>query len=181
MSYKKHVYKDKSKKVTARFRLVCIRHLQSGPYHGYITNIPPGLLSAQAIAQIYIARWLIEIFFKQLNPFYNLEGFPSQKDDAVHALNYSALITLLVRQRIEQCLQQIQRNYEKHQNIGEEIVFTLLRLAAVLTCLSATLLAHMLQQAGIERQLLSPTNPLLWEAPGPNKNRDALPEILQKI
>ena len=69
--------------------------------------------------------------------------------------------------------QQIQRNQEKHQNIGEEIVFPLLQLAAVLTCLSATLLAHLLQRAGIKRQLLR-------EAPDPNKKRDALPEILQK-
>ena len=74
--------------------------------------------------------------------------------------------------------QQIQRNQEKHQNIGEEIVFPLLQLAAVLTCLSATLLAHLLQRAGIK--LLSPTNLLLREAPDPNKKRDALPEILQK-
>jgi len=76
--------------------------------------------------------------------------------------------------------QQIQRNQEKHQNIGEEIVFPLLQLAAVLTSLSATLLAHLLQRAGIKRQLLSPTNLLLREAPDPNKKRDALPEILQK-
>ena len=54
--YKKPAYKGKRKKVTARFRSVCIRHLQSGPYHGYITNIPPGLLSAQAIVQIYAAQ-----------------------------------------------------------------------------------------------------------------------------
>jgi len=54
--YKKRAYKGKRKKVTARFRSVCIRHLQSGPYRGYITNIPPGLLSAQAIVQIYAAQ-----------------------------------------------------------------------------------------------------------------------------
>ena len=169
VTHKKRKYKGKRKKVTTRFRLVGIRHPQTGQYHCYLTNIPPSLLSAQAIAQIYAARGLIEILFKQLKSFYNLEGFPSQKEEVVHALIYSALITLLVSQRIEQCLQQIQRNQDAHHKTNGETVFPLLRLAAVLTRLSAKRLADVLQQAGIKRQPLSLTDLLFREAQDPNK------------
>lgn len=146
-----------------------------------MTNIPLTVLSAQAIAQIYAARWLIELLFKQLKSFYQLQAFPSENIHLVHALLYSALITMLVSRRLEQALQQLLRNKEDNAGALEETVFPLLRLAAVLTCLSANLLAAVLHQAGVKRQPLSLTKLILREAKDPNLKRDTIPQILQKI
>ena len=181
VTYKKRKYKGKRKTITARFRLVGIRNPWTGQYHLYITNIALALLSARAIAQVYSARWLVELLFKSLKSFYQLEAFPSQNEHIVHALIYSALITLLVSQRIEQCLRQVLINKEENERTLEETVFPLLRLAVVLTTVSAKLLAAVLQQAGIKRCSLSLTELLLKEAQDPNKKRDTLPQILQKI
>ena len=64
VTYKKRRYKGKKKKVTQRFRLVGIKHPLTGAYHLYLTNIELTQLNAQAIAQVYSARWFIEILFK---------------------------------------------------------------------------------------------------------------------
>lgn len=181
VSYKKRKYRGKRKKVTQRFRLVGIKHPLTGVYHLYLTNIALSQLSAQAIAQVYAARWLIEILFKQLKSFYQLEGFPSKNEHLVHALIYSALITMLVSRHIEQALQQVLNNKQENEHTPQETVFPLLRLAAVLTTISASLLAAILQQAGIKRRPLSLTQLLLKEAQDPNRTRDTLPQILQKM
>lgn len=181
LTYKKRKYKGKRKTVTEHFRLVGIKNPLTGEYHLYITNIAVVLLSARAIAQVYSARWLVEILFKQLKSFYQLEGFPSKNEHIVHALVYSALITMLVSQRIEQGLRQVLINKEGNEHTLEETVFPLLRLATVLTCLSAKLLEAVLQQAGIKRRSLSLTELLFKEAQDPNKKRDTLPQVLQKM
>ena len=181
VTYQKRKYKGKRKTVTQHFRLVGIRNPLTGEYHFYITNIAVVLLSARAIAQVYSARWLVELVFKQLKSFYQLEGFPSKNEHIVHALIYSALITMLVSQRIEQGLRQVLINKEENERTLEATVFPLLRLAAVLTTVSAKLLDAVLQQAGIQRRSLSLTELLLKEARDPNKKRDTLPWVLQKV
>ena len=181
VTYKKRKYKGKRKKVTQRFRLVGIKNPLTGAYHLYLTNIEPTQLSASAIAQVYSARWLIELLFKQLKSFYQLEAFPSQNEHIVHALIYAALITMLVSQRIEQDLRQLLINKAENEQTLEETVFPLLRLAAILSTLSVKLLEAVLQQAGIKRRPLSLTELILKEAQDPNKKRDTLPQILQKI
>ena len=115
--------------VTPRFRLVGIKNPLTGAYHLYLTNIELTRLSAQAIVQIYSARWRIEILFKQLKSFYQLESVPSKNEHLVHALIYSALITMLVSRRIEQLLQQLLHNKKENERALEETVFPLLRLA----------------------------------------------------
>ena len=72
-------------------------------------------------------------------------------------------------------------NKEENEHTLEETVFPLLRLATVLTCLSAKLLEAVLQQAGIKRRSLSLTELLFKEAQDPNKKRDTLPQVLQKM
>jgi len=124
-------------------------------------------------------EWETEILFKQLKSFYQLEALPSSNKYLVHALIYAALITMLVSQRIEQELRQHLTNKEDHERSPEETVFPLLRLAATLSALSATLLATVLQQAGIKRKPLSLTELILKEAKNPNRKRDTLTQILQ--
>ena len=67
---------------------------------------------------------------------------------------------MLVSRRIEQLLQQLLHNKKENERALEETVVPLLRLAAVLTALSAPLLAAVLQQADKTASLEShPTAP----------------------
>ena len=181
VTYKKRKYRGKQRAVTQSFRLVGIRHPWTREYHLYLTNLPVVLFSARAIAQLYAARWLVELIFKQLKSFYQLATLSSHNEHVVHALIYAALITMLVSQRIEQELRQLIAHKEDNERTLEETVFPLLRLGAVLTALSANLLAAVVQQAGIKRHPLSLTKLILKEAKDPNLKRDTLPQILQKM
>lgn len=181
VTYKKRKYRGKQRSVTQSFRLVGIRNPLTRQYHLYLTNLPVSLFRARAIAQIYSARWLVELIFKQLKSFYQLATLSSHNEHVVHALIYAALITMLVSQRIEQELRQLMANKEDNEHAEEETVFPLLRLGAVLTTLSAPLLDAVLQQAGIKKHPLSLTELILKEAQDPNHKRDTLPQILQKI
>jgi hypothetical protein len=79
----------------ARFRLAGVRNQETGDYHLHVTNIPVDKLSAEEVARIYTARWLVEMAFKQLKPHYRLDQMPSSKRHIVEALLYAALITMM--------------------------------------------------------------------------------------
>jgi putative transposase len=116
-----------------------------------------------------------------LKSFYHLEGFPSQNPQIVHALIYSAVITLLVSLRLEHALRQRIAANPADASPANQTLFPLLRLAAVLTAVSADLLQAVLQQAGLQRAPLRLTDLILREAQDPNRKRDTLPRLLQKI
>jgi IS4 transposase len=183
VSYKKRRYRGKQRSVTQSFRLVGIKHPVTKEYHLYVTNLPLTLFSARAIAQLYSARWLVELVFKQLKSYYQLETFPSQNIHLVHALIYAALITLCVSQRIEQELGQLLVNKEENERDEnpQEALFPFLRLASVLSAVSASLLAAVLLQAGVKRKPLSLSALILKEAQDPNRKRISLTQKLLNI
>lgn len=174
VSYKKRAYRGKRRTVTRRFRVVGIKNPLTRSHHLYITNIPVDILTAMAIAQVYSARWLIELVFKQLKSFYQLESLPSGNPYVVHALILSAILTMIVSRTIEQTLSQLRFFEEKSLQTPIEEVFPLLRLAAVLTAFSAQLLQAVLRQAGLKIPSLTLTQLILKEARDPNRNRDTL-------
>jgi len=183
VTYKKRKYRGKQRCVTQSFRLIGIKHPVTKEYHLYVTNLPLTLFNARAIARLYSARWLVELIFKQLKSYYQLEAFPSQNIHLVHALIYAALITLCVSQRIEQELGQLLVNKEENERdeTPEEAAFPLLRLASVLSAVSASLLAAVLLQAGVKRKSLSLTELILKEAQDPNRKRISLTQKLLKL
>lgn len=96
MTFPRRTYAGKARRDKMRCRLVGIRNEESGQYHLYVTNVPPETLSAEEVASVYSARWLIELFFRELKSAYALESMPSSKAHIVEALLYAAFITLLV-------------------------------------------------------------------------------------
>jgi IS4 transposase len=183
VTYQKRKYRGKQRSVTQSFRLVGLKHPVTKEYHLYLTNLPLALFSARAIALLYSARWLVELIFKQLKSYYQLDAFPSQNLPLVHALIYAALITLCVSQRIEQELGQLLVNKEQNERDEnpEDAVFPFLRLASVLSALSAALLVAVLLQAGVKRKPLSLTALILKEAHDPNRKRDSLAQKLLNL
>ena len=57
----KRRYGGRRRTVRRRLRLLGVRELESETYRFYLINIAPETLDAQAIAQVYALRWLVEI------------------------------------------------------------------------------------------------------------------------
>jgi len=96
VTFKRRVYGGVRHKGIERFRLVGVRDAHTGEYHLYLTNIPPERLDATDIAQTYAARWLVELFFRELKSHYRGDQMPSAKRAVVEALLYAVLWTVLV-------------------------------------------------------------------------------------
>jgi IS4 transposase len=94
--FKQRVYAGIRHKGRAQFRLVAVRDPLTHEYHAYLTNIPTERLTPEEIAQIYAARWIIELFFRELKVRYRIDDIPSRKRVVVEALVYAALITFAV-------------------------------------------------------------------------------------
>lgn len=98
-------YRGVRRWATMRLRLVGVRDLHSGAHHLYLTNIPPVRLSPEEIAQSYAARWLVELFFRQLKSQFRFEDMPSRKRPIVEALLYAALLTFVVSRALKRAIQ----------------------------------------------------------------------------
>jgi IS4 transposase len=96
VAFKQRAYAGIRHKGHAQFRLVAVRDPLTHEYHAYLTNIPPARLTPEEIAQIYAARWVIELFFRELKVRYRIDDVPSRKRVVVEALIYAALITFAV-------------------------------------------------------------------------------------
>jgi putative transposase len=98
--FKKRRYGGICRSSTMRLRLVGVRDAQSGEHHLYLTNIAPQRLSANEIAQVYAARWIIELLFRQLKSQFRVQDLPSRNRAIVEALVYAALIALAVSRQL---------------------------------------------------------------------------------
>lgn len=96
VNFKRRVYAGIRHGDCARFRLVAVRDPLTREYHAYLTNIPPRRLSPEEIGQIYAARWVVELFFRELKVRYRIDDIPSRKRVVVEALIYAALLTFVV-------------------------------------------------------------------------------------
>lgn len=66
-------------------RVVAIRDEETDEYHTYVTNIPLEELSAEEIAQLYGARWHVELVFKELKSRYALDVLPTKSVHVIEA------------------------------------------------------------------------------------------------
>ena len=83
--------RDKGRFVTETFRVVAVRR-RNGTYEVFVTNAPPELLPADAVAATYRLRWEVETFFKTSKSGSALDELPSQKPEIVLALVYASLL-----------------------------------------------------------------------------------------
>ncbi len=94
--FKKRKYKGTQRTITRRLRLVGIYNVEEQHYHLYYTNVPAERLSAEQIAQVYRARWEVELLFKELKGFYGLDEIPSGKREVAEALILAAVLAAVV-------------------------------------------------------------------------------------
>ena len=72
--------------MTKLFRVVAVLNKETGDYHIYMTNIPVERLSAEDIASLYVARWEIEMVFKELKSYYRMDQIDSANQDIIKSL-----------------------------------------------------------------------------------------------
>jgi hypothetical protein len=154
-------YKGRRRTIRRTFRLVGIRHPQSGKYHLYITNIPSILLTAKQIQALYAARWLVELLFDQLKSHYRIEELSSEQPYVVQALIYASLLTWMADQTMTQTL-------------GEQVQVASRRQAAVLAAFGPRLLEAVIKHLGLRQDLCSLTQLIQRELRDPNRKRNLL-------
>ncbi len=91
----------KSRKVDHDFRVIAVRHPETGEYAMYVTNAPPDMLAAHHIRAVYRLRWEVETFFKITKSGCGMNELPSSKRAIVQILLTAALLraTLSMRAR----------------------------------------------------------------------------------
>jgi hypothetical protein len=79
----------------------------------FITNVPPEMLAAQQIAEIYDLRWRIEIIFKSWKSYFNIAHVPRANLIRVQAHVYAMLLFITIFQ-VHFFVKLYRENLEKH-------------------------------------------------------------------
>jgi len=175
VQFKNRVYGGVRRGARLRLRLVGVRDARSGEHHLYLTNIEPERLTANEIAQVYAARWMIELLFRQLKSHFRIQDLPSRNRVIVEALVYATLIALVVSGNLLAMIKKrlgargVRVSQERWSKLFAEAARDLLRaLARRSSALTRTLLAC------VERTLLH-------EAVDPNAGRLLLLQRVESL
>jgi IS4 transposase len=107
MSFRRRSYNGSRSSATRTFRLVGVWNEEEEKCHLYVTNLPVADYSTSDIAQLYRARWEVELLFKELKSTYNLDQVPTSNPVVVEALLLVALILLVVSRMLLDLLRKI--------------------------------------------------------------------------
>jgi len=58
------------------------------------------VIDASTLGQIYAARWVVELFFRELKSHFRVEDLPSRKRHIVEALLYVAIVAFVVSRHL---------------------------------------------------------------------------------
>jgi IS4 transposase len=83
-------------RTTRMFRLVGVRNEETEEYHLYLTNLKRDDYRAPDIAQLYRARWEVELLFKELKSRFGLDEINTTDAYIIEALVIMAAISLLI-------------------------------------------------------------------------------------
>jgi len=156
----------------SRMRLVAVRLPGSTEYRFYLTNIDPESLDAHAVAQLYAARWQIELIFKELKSHYRLDELPTSKAHIVETLLLGAVITLLVSRRLLQAVR------ERLRRTGYRMPE--LRWGAIFAAVAPAILDVVVLPPRVSKMLARRLEPmLLHEARDPNRSHRLLIERIE--
>jgi len=166
ISFKRRSYLNHKTPKTDKFRMVCVYNEEEQKYHTYLTNIPADRLDAEDIAVLYRARWEIELTFKELKGLYRLDQMPTANPDAIEALIWVAIITMLVSRRVYLLI--------RAANPQKAVRFTHLRWAKLFAEKSSKLCTMILDFLEIEYDLMDEFEIYMSQALDPNVKRERL-------
>ncbi len=189
VSYKdrRRVTKRNPRKTFTRenvFRVVGVRHPETGELHLYLTNIPVSQMAPEQIRVAYTGRWMVELVFDELKNVCGLGAFPSKRRVVVEAFVYAAILRLAVSRA---AMKEIQRRFAEaaKANLGakngamaaEHLRYRMpfKRFQIVWQEYAHELLLEVLKVARVPRGPLTPEQLLLHAAIDPNVSRCSLP------
>lgn len=163
---KRRKYRGKMTKITRTFRLVCVLNEETEEYHVYLTNIPNDVLIGEDLADLYSARWEVELLFKELKDVYHIDHIESANPNVVKCLIWVAILTLMCSRRILRLI----------KNFNPEIAnqYTHLRWAKVFTENADRLLKEVLDSMGLKLDMITLFDIWIGQGRDPNINRERL-------
>jgi hypothetical protein len=102
--FQRRSYDGLERTVRERYRFLAIRDPHSDEYHTFVTNVSPDVLTAEAVAASYRARWALELLFMELKTGYRMKQLSSERKMVVEALIYAAVLSLVVSRRLLRAL-----------------------------------------------------------------------------
>lgn len=117
ITFKRREYKGKQKQDKMNVRFVAVYNDEDEKHHIYITNIQKDILNAKDVANLYGARWDIELLFKELKSKYALDVLETKNVQVIEALIWTAMLTLIVSRRIYSLVRNSTTNPEKMADI----------------------------------------------------------------
>jgi len=89
----------RARKVEETFRVVALRHPETGVYTLYATNAPPDKLAAKDIREVYRLRWEVETFFKLCKSGCGMDELPRSKKPIVRLYLTAGLLRATLSMR----------------------------------------------------------------------------------
>ena len=80
---------------TLRSRLVAVWDEEHREYHTYLTNLPPEVLTAEEVAELYRVRWCIELLFKEAKGQFHLDRVHTKNRWVAESLIWTAWLSLI--------------------------------------------------------------------------------------
>jgi IS4 transposase len=162
---------------TRTFRLVGLRNEESEEYHLYLTNLDREEYSAPDIAQLYRARWEVELLFKELKSRFGLDEINTTDAYIIEALVIMAGISLILSRVIVDELRKLDANQREADAADADSPESASRLPHRQCSLAIERHAHLIQlylmlELGYELPDLDEL--LLWASQNPNPHRQRL-------
>jgi len=164
ISFKRRQYNGTQKKDSKLFRLVAVFNEEDEKYHIYLTNISPEILKPEDVANLYRARWDIELIFKELKSRYALDVVNTTNTQIVEAYIWIAILTLFVSRRIYSLVR-------KHVAKEKIVRYTQLRWSTIFAENASDQLTIILRYCGIERTFETVMGVYESQALDPHVNR----------
>ena len=169
VSFKRRKYNGKERLDSERFRLIAIFNESEEKYHIYLTNITKDVLEAEDVANLYGARWDIELIFKELKSRYALDVVNTKNTQIIEAYIWISILTLFVSRRIYSLV----RKYSPKKMVAR---YTQLRWSTIFTENASDQLTLILRYCGVERTFETVMNVYSSQGLDPHVNRERFRE-----
>jgi IS4 transposase len=160
VQFQRRAYLGYQSRARRTFRLIALRHQETGEYHVYLTNLPADQLPAEDVQAVYALRWQVELLFKALKTHGRLEQLPSSNQAIVEAWVWASVLAAAASQALYRLIR---------ASVPQERFMPLLRWAAVFSRTVTDLLRLLLYPNTSEADRLMSL--LVREAMDPNVNR----------
>ncbi len=100
IDFQRRTYGGHRRADTLVARLVAVWNGETRRYHTYLTNVPPEILTAEEVSELYRCRWEVELVFKELKSEYALDRVNTTNRHVAEALIWASLLTLVVSRRL---------------------------------------------------------------------------------